>query len=222
MSYRFGATAAALILIVTIAGSGRTQAAEHPAAECRQYTQNAINQLKTFTAAGCTPAPGLKLWSSDANEHYKWCSTANGDLGQEFKKRRLQIEACNGTHSDANCRDYANKAVIQTQSAIRGGCTGVQKPLWDVSFDNHFRWCRSQVDSDLGAEFKKRRQKIAEFCQAKSNSPTPAPATKAKVFKYCTDISCNSCTRDFARNGACEPTIQCNAGPNGFGCFAYE
>lgn len=141
--------------IATLGWTGRSLAG-HPAAECQRYAQNAVRQLQDFTAAGCSPKPGVKMWSNDYNAHHRWCSTENGDLGQEFKKRRLAIESCR-RHSDAECRKYADNAVAQTTSAIRNGCPNINPPRWTTDAKPHYDWCRADLDGDLGHEFKQRR-----------------------------------------------------------------
>ena len=49
-----------------------------------------------------------------------------------------------------------------------------------------------------------------------------ATPIKQKVFKYCTSLDCDACKRDYSSNGICEPSSQCNAGPNGFACYAIQ
>lgn len=48
------------------------------------------------------------------------------------------------------------------------------------------------------------------------------PPSKKKVFKLCDNLTCDACKRDYKDNGVCEPSSQCNSGPNGFACYAYE
>lgn len=144
---------AAIVSSLLIVGPAH---AGHPAAACREYAQNAVNQFRTLDAAGCAGKPGDALWSADYNSHYNWCASSNGDLGHEFKRRRLAIESCQN-HSESECRKYADNAVNQTREAVRNSCPGIKPPVWQENFQNHYSWCRANPGADLGHQFKIRR-----------------------------------------------------------------
>jgi len=138
--------------------------AGHSVAACKEYAQNAVNQFHTLEAAGCQGTPGDKLWSGNYDGHYNWCMTSDGDLGHEFKRRRLSIEACQ-RHSDGECRKYADNAVNQTRDAVRNSCPHIGPPVWGENFQVHYDWCKANPNADLGHEFKRRRVAL-ESCKA--------------------------------------------------------
>jgi len=145
--------------------------AGHPANECKEYAQNAVNQFHALHGAGCTGMPGDALWSDNYSGHYNWCSSTNGDLGHEFKRRRLTIEQCQ-RHADSECRKYAENAVNQTREAVRKSCPNTAPPRWGENFQTHYDWCRTDKNADLGQEFEKRR-KALEHCSSGSGAGQP-------------------------------------------------
>jgi len=160
--------AKSLMALVLLAAGTSAAHAGHSVAACKEYAQNAVNQVHTLDAAGCQGAPGDSLWSGNYDQHYQWCISANGDLGHEFKRRRLAIEACQ-RHSDAECRKYADNAVNQTREAVRNSCPHIGPPVWSENFQGHYDWCKNNPNADLGHEFKTRRVAL-ESCKAQGNS----------------------------------------------------
>jgi hypothetical protein len=156
------AVVAASFVMVGFAG---TAVAGHPAAECKQYATDAVNQYKSLKAAGCSGKPGDNLWGDNYQGHYNWCLSTNADIHAQFKTRRLTIEACQA-HSDAMCKAYANDAIAQVNAFAKKGCmVGSTNPdLWSMKSQDHYNWCRANIGADLAQQHKIRRVDT-EQCQ---------------------------------------------------------
>jgi hypothetical protein len=132
--------------------------AGHPASKCATYATDAVNQFHALQTAGCQPKPGDNMWSDYYQGHYNWCLSTNADIHQQFKQRRLTIDACNA-HSDQVCRAYANDAIAQVNAFVHKGCIlGSGNPaLWGSNLQDHYNWCRANIGADLAQQHKLRR-----------------------------------------------------------------
>lgn len=165
MNKLFQGILAAFAVSFVLVGFTGTAVAGHPAAECKQYATNAVNQFNSLKAAGCQGKPGDDLWSDYYQGHYNWCLNTKADINQQFKMRRIAIEKCQA-RTDAACHAYANDAVSQVNAFVKKGCLLVDgnPSLWGTNPQDHYNWCRANVGADLNQQHKLRRM-ATENCQ---------------------------------------------------------
>lgn len=179
---RLGSTIRGSIIAALAVCSAGSAIAGHPAAECRTYATNAVNQFHQLKAAGCQPKPGDSMWSDYYQGHYSWCLSTNADINQQYKQRQLAIDAC-VAHSDQICRTYANDAIAQVNAFVHKGCIlgNGNAALWGRNPQDHYNWCRANIGADLAQQHKLRRLATDNCMTAGAGGTASPPAITVSI-----------------------------------------
>lgn len=104
---------------------------------CRVYSQTAVSDAATYTAARCGQLDRGR-WQTDTVAHSSWCAGARrSSVQDEAVARFATLNQCN---HEAACRSYAANAKAAISMNQRFQCMQNGGARFDPNAD-HFGWC---------------------------------------------------------------------------------
>lgn len=140
---------------------------------CRGYADKVPAKVREARLYSCQ-VTGPK-WSSDPQDHFRWCFDSKDSLdvaASEERDRDVEVALCKDRYTTAQlaaCEAYADKAVEQAKSNARLKC-GNTGPQWSQDRDAHFAFCTSTTRTnpngvgDVTASEQGARDKRNNFC----------------------------------------------------------
>ncbi len=147
-----------------------TSPEENLSEACQQYAQTAVRQNEQNEELFC----GLSgsRWGYGYDVYFNWCMTKSSKASRASNTdaRNRELQQCGAfidkpkpetppeprdVVRETACREYANRAVEQSEKARELGCrqTG---PRWSPAFQVHFSWCLGVGKSYQASEILKR------------------------------------------------------------------
>jgi len=112
--------------------------------ECIAYTEVAVKAAKEVSALRCGYDLSNPQWSTNPEDHRKWCRNVNQDsVDHEKMTREEKLTQCRV------CRAYADAAMaaIKVNKDLKCGFTGER---WADDEAAHFGWCMGLSDHSTG------------------------------------------------------------------------
>lgn len=154
-----------IFLFAAAAAGALVATASGPAAQeklnCGAYAAAAVAQNQQNVNFNC----GFSgpRWSSNYNDHFNWCGTANmAALTAEDRARADMLKQCAAKpkQDQAACQAYAKEAVAQQKANKSHGC-GLSGGAWSEDYAAHFDWCLGADQGARNTENNSRNQQLA-------------------------------------------------------------
>jgi hypothetical protein len=134
---------------------------------CDAYAGAAVAQQQQNLAQSC--GLGGPAWSLDFAAHRTWClapATKMENLTAEDEARRSALALCadKPKQEQAACQNYANRAVMIADAAIKQQC-GLSGGRWSLDYGGHFDWCLGVPQAARDQEDKARTDQF-DGCMA--------------------------------------------------------